>query len=151
MAAKFQLQVLLDQARHRMEASERLLLMIRRKEEMAKMKLEELKRYRIEYQRRLAGNSQGGMDIMLLRDFHAFLGKLEQAIRHQDREVEQQHERWLSAHRGWLELRQKVKSYEVLEKRHIAAENLRQDRKDQKQSDELVGRKIAAKRLTERN
>jgi flagellar FliJ protein len=151
MAAKFQLQALLDQARHRMEASERLLLMIRRREELAKTKLEELKHYRVEYQRRLSGNSQGGMDIMMLRDFHAFLAKLEQAIHHQGHEVEQQHNRWLSAHQNWLELRQKVKSYEVLEKRHVAAENLLQDRRDQKQSDELVGRKIAAKRLTERN
>ena len=67
------------------------------------------------------------------------------------KEVEQQHERWLVAQQNWVELRRKVKSYEVLEKRHIAAENLLQDRKDQKQSDELVGRKIATKRLTERD
>lgn len=147
MASKFPLQVLLDQARHRMEAGERLLLMIRRKEEAAKLKLEELHRYRREYHEQLTGNSRGGMDIHRLRDFHVFLGKLELAIRQQTREVEQQHSYWQVAHRNWLELRQKVKSYEVLEKRHIEAEIRSQDRKDQRQSDEFAGRKAAVKQL----
>ncbi len=145
MAAKFPLQVLLDQARHRMTAGERLLLMIRRKEEAAKLKLEELQRYRREYQSRLAGNSQGGMDILMLREFHVFLGKLELAIRHQAKEVELQHARWQAAHQSWLDLRQKVKSYEVLEKRHIQAEIRQQERKDQRQNDEFSGRKAAEK------
>jgi flagellar FliJ protein len=151
MAAKFQLQALLDQARHRMDAGERLLLLIRRKEEAAKLKLEELQRYRREYQARLSGTSQGGMDILMLREFHVFLGKLEQALQQQTREVEQQHARWMAAHQNWLELRQKVKSYEVLEKRHIQAEALLQDRKDQRQSDELSGRKAAERILAERD
>jgi flagellar FliJ protein len=149
MASKFPLQVLLDQARHRMEAGERLLLMIRRKEEAAKLKLEELHRYRREYHERLTGSGRGGMDIQMLRDFHIFLGKLEQAIKQQTKEVEQQHTYWQVAHKNWLELRQKVKSYEVLEKRHIAAEIQRQERKDQRQSDEFAGRKAAVKQQTE--
>lgn len=151
MAAKFPLQALLDQARHRMEAGERLLLMIRRKEEAAKLKLEELQRYRREYHERLTGNSRGGMDIHMLRDFHVFLGKLELAIKQQSKEVEQQHTYWQVAHQNWLELRQKVKSYEVLEKRHIEAEIQRQDRKEQRQSDEFAGRKAAVKQLAERH
>jgi flagellar FliJ protein len=151
MATRFPLQSLLDQARHRMDAGERLLLMIRRKEEAAKFKLEELQRYRREYQSRLAGNSQGGMDIQMLREFHAFLGKLEQALQHQTKEVEQQHARWLAAHQNWLELRQKVKSYEVLEKRHLQTEMQCQERKDQRQSDEFSGRKAAEKIQAERH
>lgn len=145
MASAFSLQALLDQARHRMEASERLLLMIRHKEEAAKQKLEELNGFRLDYRGRLSGNTQGGMDILLLRDYYAFLAKLEQAIRFQEREVEQQHARWLAAHANWLELRQKVKSYEVLKERHIQAENKRQNIREQRQSDEFAGRKAAVK------
>lgn len=89
------------------------------------------------------------MDIQMLRDFHIFLGKLEQAIKQQTKEVEQQHTYWQVAHQNWLELRQKVKSYEVLEKRHVAAETQRQDRKDQRQSDEFAGRKAAVKQQTD--
>jgi flagellar FliJ protein len=151
MAARFTLQILLDQARHRMEAGERLLRMIRRKEEAAKLKLEELKQYRREYQARLAGNTQGGMDIQMLREFHVFLRKLEQAIQHQGKEVEQQQARWRTAHQEWLGLCQKVRSYETLESRHIKAEIVRQDRQEQRQTDELSGRKAAEKLLVERN
>ncbi len=149
MAAKFTLQAPLDLARHRMVAGERLLLMIRRKEQAAKLKLEELESYRREYQARLLNNSQGGMDILMLKDFHAFLGKLEQAIHYQLDEIEQQHAHWLAAHRSWLELRQKVKSYEVLAQRHAQAETLIQDRLEQRRSDELSNRKAAVSRLTE--
>lgn len=151
MAAKFPLQILLDHARHRMEAAERLLLMIKRKEEAAKLKHEELLRYRVEYQARLTGSSQGGMTIGMLRDYHVFLGKLDQAIASQAGEVELMHTRWLSAHENWLALRQKVKSFEVLEARHHKAEYHRQDRREQRQIDEVSGRKVAVARLAEKS
>ena len=150
MATKFPLQSLLDHSRHRMEAAERLLLMIKRKEDAAKLKHEALERYRREYMARLSGASQGGMDIQMLRDFHVFLGKLDQAIKNQAGEVALMHSRWLAAHESWLALRQKVKSFEVLETRHQRAELWREDRRDQRQSDELSGRKAAIARVSER-
>lgn len=150
MAKAFPLQTLLDHARHRMLAAERLLLMVRRKEEQAKLKLEELQRYQREYRERLSGSSQGGMGIHMMRDFHVFMAKLERAVEHQGREVETQHARWLEAHRNWLELRQKVKSYEVLEKRHQINELQRQERREQRQNDELAGRRAAERILAER-
>jgi flagellar FliJ protein len=151
MASSFPLQALLDHARHRMRAGERLMLMIRRKEEAAKLKLEELLGYRREYRERLSDHSRLGMEIQMLRDFQSFLGKLERAIDHQTKEVELQHVRWQEAQLSWLELRQKVKSYEVLEKRHQEAERQRQERRDQRQSDELTGRKAAEKILSGRH
>lgn len=151
MAARFPLQSLLDHSRHRMEAAERLLLMIKRKEDAAKLKHEELARYRREYQARLAGASRGGMDIQMLRDYHLFLGKLDQAIRNQAGEVELMRNRWLAAHESWLGLRQKVKSFEVLEARHQQAELQRLDRLAQRQSDELSGRKAAVARVADRH
>lgn len=149
MPTAFPLQSLLDHARHRMEAAERLLLMIKRKEDSAKLQLDELGRYQGEYRMRLSGTSQGGMSIQMLRDYHVFLGKLEGAIRHQHEEVSQLHARWQAAHESWLALRRKVKSYEVLADRHHAAESYRQDRIEQRQSDEFAERKAAAARLAD--
>jgi flagellar protein FliJ len=151
MADGFPLQSLLDHARHRMDAAERLLLAIKRKEDAAKLKCEELERYKLEYQVRLAGTSQGGMDIQMLKDYHLFLGKLDQAIHNQAGEVELMHNRWLAAHECWLALRQKVKSFEVLETRYRQDEVRREERRLQKQSDELSGRKAALARLAERH
>lgn len=147
MAAAFPLQSLLDHARHRMQAAERLLLMIKRKEDAARLKQQELERYREEYRARLADVSQSGMDILMLNDYRRFLEKLEQAIGQQAAEVEALHGRWLAAQDNWLELRKKVKSFEVLENRHHQGEARRQDRREQRQVDELSNRKAAVSRL----
>lgn len=147
MAAAFPLQSLLDHARHRMQAAERLLMTIKRKEDAARLKQQELERYREEYRARLAGVSQVGMDILMLKDYRRFLEKLEQAIGQQAVEVEALHGRWLAAQENWLELRKKVKSYEVLEVRHHQDETRRQDRREQRQVDELSNRKAAVSRL----
>ncbi len=147
MAAAFPLQSLLDHARHRMQAAERLLMTIKRKEDAARLKQQELERYREEYRARLAGVSQVGMDILMLKDYRRFLEKLEQAIGQQAVEVEALHGRWLAAQENWLELRKKVKSYEVLEVRHHQDETRRQDRREQRQVDEMSNRKAAVSRL----
>ncbi len=149
MATRFPLQTLLDHAQHRMAAAERLLLALKRKEEAARLKQEELESYRSEYRTRLTDVTQGGMDIQMLRDYLVFLGKLDLAIRHQVGEVEQMHGRWLTAHENWVALRQKVKSFEVLEARHLEAEMRKQEQRDQKQMDEFSSRKTAVARLTD--
>ncbi len=148
MASGFPLQSLLDHTRHRMNAGERLLLMIKRKEEGARRRLEELETYRREYHGRLTDASQGGMSIQMLREFHIFLGKLQTAIQQQSAEVDQLHTRWQTAHGNWLDLRRKVKSYEVLAERHMAMERRRQERREQGQSDEMAGRKAAVSQVT---
>ena len=150
MPKAFPMQSLLDHSRHRMEAAERLLLMVKRKEDAAKLQLDELGRFRHEYRLRLSNTSQGGMAIQQLRDYHVFLGKLESAIQHQEAEVGRIHARWQAAHEAWLSLRRQVKSYEVLAERHHASETLLQERQEQRQSDEMAERKIAASRLAER-
>lgn len=142
MAAHFPLQSLLDHARHRMEAAERLLRILRRKEEAARQRQEELQGYRHDYQQRLTGTTgERGMEIHLLRDYHAFLGKLDVAIRHQEQEVAQATAHWQGAHDNWLILRQKVKAYEALAERHHHQERRREEKRDQRLTDEQAARR----------
>lgn len=146
MASRFPLQSLLDHSRHRMEAAERLLRILRRKEEAARRRQEELSGYKQEYQRRLAGQAgERGMAIHLLRDYHAFLGKLDVAIHHQEKEVAEALAHWQSAHDNWLALRQKVKAYEALADRHRNQERLREEKRDQRQTDEQAARRHTPK------
>ncbi len=139
----FPLQVLLEHSRHRMEAAERLLRMTKRKEEQANQQLLALRGYKLEYQSRLAGS--GGMDIVLLRDFYAFMVKLDSAIAHQDGEVVKAHAHWQAARQAWMELRQKVKAYEVLAQRHDSQERLKQEKREQRLTDEAALHKHAAR------
>jgi flagellar protein FliJ len=141
LAARFPLQALLDHARHRMEAAERLLRMLKRKEDAARQQLQELQGFKAEYQGRLAGGGADGINILLLRDFYAFLTKLDHAIAHQDGEVVQAHAHCQSAQENWLILRQKVKAYETLASRHASQELQKEEKRDQRQTDEAALRK----------
>lgn len=140
MAKRFPLQPLLEHTRHRMDAAERTLKLLKQKEDEARQKLAELEGFRQEYQARLAATSAGGMHIQLMRDYHAFLAKIEQAIRHQVTVVEEAHARWQTAHRQWLAERQKVKAYETLAQRHHKRETLRAERQEQRLTDEHAAR-----------
>jgi flagellar FliJ protein len=146
MPRLFPLQSLLDHARHRMEAAERLLRILRRKEEAARQRLDELHGYRRDYQQRLTGEAGAhGMEIHLLRDYHAFLAKLDVAITHQAGEVAQATAHWQSAHDNWLALRQKVKAYEALAERHRQQEMRVEEKRDQRLTDEQAARRPAPK------
>lgn len=126
-----------------MEAAERLLRLLKRKEDAAHQRLQELLGYKSEYQARLSGVGSAGMDIMMLRDFYAFLIKLDSAITHQESEFAQAHAHWQAAHENWLTLRQKVKAYEALAVRHANLEMQRQEKRDQRLTDENALRKHA--------
>ncbi len=146
MATHFPLQSLLDHGRHRMEAAERLLRMLKRKVEAARQKRDELQGYKRDYQLRLTGEAgERGMVIHLLRDYHAFLGKLDAAIGHQEKEVVLAQAHWQSAHETWLALRQKVLGYEALAERHRHRERQVEDKRDQRTTDEQASRRHVPK------
>lgn len=136
MAKPFPLQPLLDYSQHRMDSAERALLMLKQRVEREKVRLQDLLDYRQEYQQRLQGSATNGITIHMLRDYQVFLAKIGQAIEHQEVVVAQAEERWSQAHENWLGQRRKVKAYETLAKRHQHGETLRQDKRDQRLSDE---------------
>lgn len=138
MARQFSLQSLLDHSIHRMEAAERLLRMLGRKEEAARQRLEEVRGYKQEYQQRMTRDGAKGMDIHRLRDYHAFLQKVDQAIKHQESEAAKARESWQAAHAKWLEQRRQVKAYEVLAQRHLQQVRQADERRDQRVTDEAA-------------
>jgi flagellar FliJ protein len=146
MAVAFPLQALLDHSRHRMEAGERLLRLLKRKEDLAQQRLQELHSYKIDYQARLSGEGAAGIDIVLLRDFYHFMVKLDVAITHQEGEVTQARAHWQAAHGNWLALRQKVKAYEALAVRHANQEIQREEKRDQRLTDETALRKHTSRK-----
>lgn len=139
---RFPLQPLLEHSQHRMEAAERLLRLLKRKEDEARSRLEQLEVFRGEYQDRLRQSSSTGMDIQRFREYQAFIAKIDGAIKSQAAEVGEAHARWEQAHQQWLAQRQKVKAYETLATRHQEKEIQRQDRRDQKASDDQSGRRV---------
>lgn len=138
MPRPFPLRNLLRHAEHRMEAAERLLRMLRRREEAARQRLEEIRAYRLEYTRQLTGSGEAGMPIHLYRDYRLFMHKLDAAIQHQEKLVAEAQANWQAAHLKWLELRRQVKAYEVLGERHLQHERRVESRREQRATDELA-------------
>ena len=146
MPTRFPLQSLLEHSLHRLEAAERLLRLLKRKEEVERQKQEDLLGYKRDYQSRLTGQAGAyGMAIHLLRDYHAFLIKLDVAIVHQGKEVSQAVGHWQAAHDNWLELRQKVQAYEALAERHRHQERRTEERRDQRMTDEQAAHRHVPK------
>lgn len=125
-----------------MDAAERALRVLKQQEEEARRRLQELEGFRQEYRDRLVHSVAGGMRIHMMRDYHAFLAKIEQAIRHQTEAVKEAHGRWEAAHKQWLAERQKVKAYEVLAQRHHKRELHRAERRDQRLTDEHAAKAV---------
>ena len=115
--------------------------MLGRKEAAARARLEEVQGYKREYQQRMAGATAQGLEIHLLREYHAFLGKVDVAIRHQESELARAREHWEAAHGKWLEQRRQVKAYEVLAERHHQRRQRLDEQRDQRVTDEIAGRK----------
>ena|ERR1044071_1191663 len=102
----------------------------------AESKLLELERYRDEYQQGLTQRAGGGIGVAQLRDYQAFLGRLNEAIRQQqsvvqrargDRDAEQQ--RWQHAAR-------RVKAVDHVVDRWQAEDRRVAERREQRDTDE---------------
>jgi flagellar FliJ protein len=111
-----------------------------RKVAEAEAKHGELERYRAEYQQQLAHRATQGMTVTDLRDYQAFLARLNEAIRQQyavvlraraDRDAERVR---------WQEAARSVKTIDRVADRWRAEERHQQDRKEQRESDERAQR-----------
>jgi flagellar FliJ protein len=138
--ARFPLQSLLDHAIHRQEAAERLLRILRKREADAQAQLDALRSYQAEYQRQYGERGGAGLPIHLLRDYLGFLGKMEEAVKHQELAVEQARVNLKRGQEQWEDLRRKVKAYQTMAERHLARERLKEERRDQRNMDEFAGR-----------
>ena len=136
MAQPFQLQTVLELAAQRLDAATIELQGLRTRWEEAQSKLDQLRAFRDEYRARLAIDLKQGLEADRLRDFHAFLAKLERAIETQSGVVERCRHSWQEAYQRWLQLRSREQAMRVLRQRHMATEAEQERRVEQKQQDE---------------
>lgn len=136
MAKRFPLQSLHDLASDRLEAATRRLAQLKQRWQAEEDKLAQLRGFREEYRRRLGETMSSGLDMNRMRDFHAFIGKIETAIAQQGIEIERCKAEWEEGQRAWLEEQRKLKTYNVLKDRHIRAERAKEGRIEQREQDE---------------
>lgn len=132
----FPLKPLLDLANTRMdEAARKLGELISGEHECAR-KLELLENYRAEYQQRFEEAARNGIGPDAWRNFSAFLARIDEAIAVQRGAVAQSRQATAGGQQAWLDQRNKVKAFDTLSQRHQAAQTKREQRDEQRQSDD---------------
>lgn len=139
MAKPFHLQPLINLAEDKSQAAAQVLARLKQAWREAENKLQQLQGFLDEYNHRLQQQAQSGFSITQLRDFQAFILKLELAIRAQAEEVERCHVRWQQGQAEWQAREREVKAYQTLRQRHDEAERKSEERLDQRQQDEFAG------------
>lgn len=136
MAKRFPLQPLHDLASDRLEGATRRLGLLKQRWQAEEDKLAQLKGFREEYRRRLGETMTSGLDMSRMRDFHAFISKIETAIAQQLIEIDRCKAEWEEGQRAWLEEQRKLKTYNVLKDRHTKSELAKEGRIEQREQDE---------------
>ncbi len=147
MARRFSLEPLHALARDRLEAASQRMMQLKAACQEQESKLEQLRGFHAEYQRRLGQAIIQGLDMTRLRDYQVFIGKIDAAIHAQVREVAKARSRWEEAQRIWLEARRKLKTFDVLEARHRLSERRDAGRREQRDQDEHARKRHGARRV----
>lgn len=142
MPRRFPLQPLLDLARDHTDAAARNLHALKVAWLNAEEKLQQLNFFQVDYRARLLQATRTGMQVNALRDYQLFLGKLEIAIRQQTEEVERCEKRWEEGRHEWLAKQRKLKAFDTLLQRHQNSEQTREGKLEQREQDELSGKKF---------
>lgn len=106
----------------------------------AEARLVELRTYHGEYLGAFRKRAEDGTSIRALRDFQAFLARLETAMQQQEQLVVQARERAAGSRRSWQGAAQQVKAVDAVVDRWEQVEARALDRREQKESDERAQR-----------
>lgn len=105
-----------------------------------------LHQYRGDYVIRFQTNAQKGLNVTQFTNFQGFIGKLDQAIEGQKKIVADAEYKIDIAKKAWQECEKKRLSYKTLIDRNAAAELKKENKRDQKQTDERAGRTLFYKK-----
>ena len=142
MTEPFPLQTLLDLANNRMDEAARKLGELIASENAVEEKLALLVDYRKEYHARFVEAVRNGIGPDAWRNFSAFLGKLDDAIAHQERAVSVSRQRTEQGQQAWVDQRNKVKAFDTLSHRHQSQQARKEAKQEQRLTDEHAAKQF---------
>jgi flagellar protein FliJ len=102
----------------------------------AEARLRELQQYHADYMQNFKRSAQAGGNAMTLRDYKQFLGRLEEAVRQQEQIVAQAQQGVAGSTRSWQSAARRVKAVDTVVDKWQGEERRRDDRQEQRESDE---------------
>jgi len=136
MSTTSALDTLIDLTREALETAGRTLADQRRTQQQAQTQMNTLEHYRQEYRQRLQQAMQEGIAPASLHNYRAFLASLDNAIQRAVQTLEAQRRQVDHSQRHWQEQRRKLNSYDTLVERRALLGQLRENRAEQRHSDE---------------
>lgn len=143
MAKPFTLQPLLEIMQNRADEATRRLGQLIAQEQSAKSRLQLLEQYRQEYADKFTAAAEQGLTPMAWRNYQEFLGRIDEAIAQQRQAVTNSERNTSAGQVHWQEQNKRLKAIDTLSQRHDARERYAENRRDQKEHDELTSRKFA--------
>jgi flagellar FliJ protein len=138
MAEQSSLGRLMELARERAEAAARQLQVLSGSLRDARKQLDTLLGYRQDYVRRLEQASQAGLSASNYHNFTLFIATLDEAIAQQNKVLAQIGAQVETGRRHWSDEQRKLNSYATLAERHARRAALREQRKEQRDNDEIA-------------
>ena len=137
MSRSSALDTLIDLTREAVDNAGRNLAGAQRTQQQVQRQLDTLNHYRHEYCVGLQKAMQEGMDPASLLNYQAFLRSLDDAVARAINTLNEQTGQVRQRQQQWLEQKRKLNSYNTLVERRIQAEQLRDNRNQQRLIDEL--------------
>jgi flagellar protein FliJ len=116
---------------------------LERKVADAEAKLQELERYRSDYDKQFAQRAGGGIGVTALRDYQAFLARLSEAIRQQQAVVKRAQSERDAERQRWQEAAKRAKALGHVVEQWQTEERRASDRREQRESDERAQRRVS--------
>lgn len=142
MTHSFPLEILKELSSRRNDQATRQLGQTNRRFQDEQNKLAQLNTFRQDYQSRYEKASQQGQSGDMLINFRNFLERLDEAVRQQQGVLEQMRQQVCLSQGKVRQTHRQMQSMDVLAERHGAQEQQRQQRQEQKNTDEQVGQKV---------
>ncbi len=132
--------ILRDLAQEAVEQAAQQLGQVRQAQLAAEQQLSMLLNYQDEYRQKLNSTLCEGMGSASWQNYQQFIGTLEQAISQHRQQLLQCCEKVDRAVKQWQDKQQRLNAFETLNTRALSAEQLRENKRDQKLMDEFAQR-----------
>lgn len=106
-----------------------------------KQRLIEFEAYRSEYGQQFAQAGSGGLNAARVRDFQAFINKLNHVVEQQKVAIKNAEREYEAKKRQWLAARNKLKAINKVQEKHIHSEAIAEEKKQQKEQDDRNSRR----------
>ncbi|HEX7387901.1 MAG TPA: flagellar export protein FliJ [Castellaniella sp.] len=138
MPRESSLDVLINLTQDKLNEAGRALAELSTERRQAQGQLGTLDDYRADYTRRLQSTTEGGVTASNYHNFRQFIATLDDAISQQNKVIAQIDTRLEAGRRQWHDEKQRLNSYETLKARQLRQLQYREQRNEQRASDEVA-------------